>query len=335
MQESKRKQTVKENEKKINVLVTGVGAIIGYGVIKSLRQTGLPVHIVGMDIYADAVGQYFCDKFIRAIYAVDPQYISFLRGVIQENSIDLVFFGTEQELYRVNATREEMGEDLKKIVINRPEILALSQDKWETYCYLLDHGMEDLAIPSVLSGSYEELTQRFGTEFLLKPRSSYASKGIHRVSDREAFDFYGGRMGSNFMAQPLVGDPMHEYTVGAFGLGDGKISGMIAMRRQLSQEGATAKAEVVTDPELTRAVDRLCQSLKPVGPTNFQFRLHEGRYLLLEINPRISSSTSIRAAFGYNEAWMSLEYWLYHRVITPDIRGGRALRFIDEVVALQ
>ena len=40
-------------KKDIRVLVTGVGAIIGYGIIKSLRQSDYSVYIVGMDIYDD------------------------------------------------------------------------------------------------------------------------------------------------------------------------------------------------------------------------------------------------------------------------------------------
>ena len=56
---------------------------------------------------------------------------------------------------------------------------------------------------------------------MLKPRSSYASKGINVVKNKEEFDFYKVRMRGNFMAQPVIGDSEHEYTVGVFGLGDG------------------------------------------------------------------------------------------------------------------
>lgn len=321
-----------ENSRPIHVLVTGVGAIIGYGIIKSLRKSGLPVHIVGMDIYADAVGQHWCDEFLQARLAADPHYITFLLDVIHSRRIDLVFFGTEQEIYRADSARNELGGELRKLVLNRPEILALSKDKWATREFLLTHGLEDMAIPSVIKGEYDRIAEAFGPEFLLKPRSSYASKGIVKVTDAEAFAFYKKRMGRNFMAQKLVGDAAHEYTVAAFCLGDGTYSGQIAMRRVLSQEGATAKAEVVHDPQLAEDVDRLCRALRPVGPTNFQFRCDGGRYLLLEVNPRISSATSIRTAFGYNEALMCVRYFLENRVTAPVLRDGRATRFIDEVI---
>lgn len=324
-----------KSERTIHALVTGVGAIIGYGVIKSLRQSGLPVYIVGMDIYEDAVGQHWCDKFIQAKYAVDPDYIQFLKDVIRENQIDIVFFGTEQEVYRTDGAREELGADLEKLVLNRSEILALSQDKWMTRAFLQQHGLGEFTIPSVIEGDYQEIAAQFGEKFLLKPRSSYASKGIETVSSPEEFAFYKQRMGDNFMAQKLVGDVQHEYTVGVFGLGDGTYSGKIAMRRVLSQEGATAKAEVIQDPLLDETVDRLCRAFRPIGPTNLQFRLDQGRYLLLEINPRISSSTSLRMAFGYNEALLCIEYFLHHQVIVPQVRSGHAARYIDEVVVVE
>jgi carbamoyl-phosphate synthase large subunit len=320
------------NKKKINILVTGVGAIIGYGIIKSLRQSKLPVNIVGMDIYSDAVGQYWSDTFVQAIYASDPQYISFLIQVMDQHHIDLVFFGTEQEIYKADLSREELGRYADKLVLNKSDILALSKDKWETREFLLKNDLDDMAIPSVIEGDYQSISAMYGREILLKPRSSYASKGIEKVSDAEKFNLVKERMGKNFMAQQLIGDIDNEYTVGVFGLGDGTFSGMIALRRKLSQEGATSKAEVVFDSFLTEAVVRLCKALKPIGPTNFQFRMHDGKYLLLEVNPRISASTSIRSAFGYNEAEMCVRYFLYQKVIVPQVKAGRACRYIDEVV---
>lgn len=321
-----------KKEKKINVLVTGVGAIIGYGIIKSIKNGTLQAHIVGMDIYADAVGKQWCDEFVQAIYAADPDYIQFLRNLISEKQIDIVFFGTEQEIYRVNNAREELGDDLKKLVLNHKFILKLSEDKWLTYQFLLEHGMEDIAIPSVIDGEYKELSMRFGASFLLKPRHSYASKGICRVSDPATFAFEKKKMANGFMAQPLIGDMNHEYTAAVFGTGDGGYSTSIILRRQLSQEGATSKATVIHKKELEAVLIRLCKALKPIGPTNFQFRIEQENVFLLEINPRISSSTSIRTAFGYNEALLSMYYFLFGEICTPKIRDGKAVRYIDEVV---
>jgi carbamoyl-phosphate synthase large subunit len=107
----------------------------------------------------------------------------------------------------------------------------------------------------------------------------------------------------------------------------------LILQRKLSGEGATAKARVVSIPEIDVLVDRLAMHFKPVGPTNFQFRYHAGQFLLLEINPRVSSSTSLRMAFGYNEAQMCVEYYLEgKRPAERTIRPGRAVRYLADLV---
>ncbi len=320
-------------DKTLNILVTGVGAIIGYGVIRSLRMTDRRLNIIGTDIYEDAVGQAWCDEFVQAPYAVSDEYLGFLSDLILKRDVDLAFFGTEQEIQRCTSCQGDIDPMIyQRLVLNDPRLLELSNDKWVTREALIARGLEHLAIPSVIDGSYRSISASWGDTFLLKPRRSYASKGMHVVHDESEFTFYKERMGSQFMAQKLVGDAEHEYTVGVFGLGDGTHAGMIQMQRKLSQEGATAKAKVVFEDGLSNAVSELCRAFSPKGPTNMQFRKEGDGFLLLEINPRISSSTSIRAALGYNEAEMCLEHLLEGKMPHPSVKAGSALRFIDEIV---
>lgn len=320
--------------KRYNVLVTGVGAIIGYGIIQSLRKSKYDVHIIGMDIYDDAYGQYICDEFIRAIPAVAEDYPLFLKNIIKEKNIDLVMFGTEQEIHRLINEKDVLQEEYKKLVINNRQIVDLSNDKWKTHEFLVENGFE--AIPSYIEGEFEALSDVLGTPFLLKPRKSYASKGIEKIHDEEEFNFFKKRVGEQFMVQKIVGDAEHEYTVATFGFGDGTCIKPIMLKRKLSQEGATAKAWVVHSEETEEFVYRMVELLKPVGPTNFQFRYENGKYLLLETNPRISSSTSLRTAFGYNEAEMCVEFFVEHiRPKTATIRKGAAVRYIADYVNLE
>ena len=108
------------------------------------------------------------------------------------------------------------------------------------------------------------------------------------------------------------------------------------LKIKLSQEGATAKAEVIESAEMETLIYQMAEILKPVGPTNFQFRYHDGEYLLLETNPRISSSTSLRAAFGYNEAEMCIEFFVEHnRPKDADIKKGTAVRYIADCVRIE
>jgi carbamoyl-phosphate synthase large subunit len=133
------------------------------------------------------------------------------------------------------------------------------------------------------------------------------------------------------MIQPLVGSDDEEYTVAAFCDGEGGYATRMALRRRLSAEGYTEKAETTPVDDFDPILERLCQDLRPVGPTNFQFRRHEGIFKLLEINPRISSATSIRCAFGFNEPLMAVEFYLQGKLPSqPTIREGRAVRYAED-----
>ena len=319
--------------KKYNILITGVGAIIGYGLINSLRKSKYDVHIVGMDIYNDAYGKNICDEFIQAIPAADETYPDFIKNIIEEKSIDLVMFGTEQEIHRLVNEKESLGNCYEKLVINNKNIIDLSNDKWETYLFQESNNIN--AIPTYIEGTYNELKEKLGSPFLLKPRKSYASKGIEKIHNKEEFEFYKKRVAEQFMVQKIIGDVEHEYTAAVFGFGNGESTRPIMMKRKLSQEGATAKAWVIWDEILMENIKELVRLLRPVGPTNFQFRYDNGTYYLLETNPRISSSTSLRTAFGYNEAEMCIEYFVEHK--KPEdrkIKEGHAVRYIADYVTI-
>lgn len=317
--------------KKYNVLVTGVGAIIGYGIVRSLRQCRYDVHIVGMDVYPDAVGQRWCDTFLRSIWASDAGYCDFLADVTDKHKIDLVFFGVEQEIHKLCDDWDTCRGDFDKLILNDRALIALSRDKWRLYEYLTLNNFK--AIKSLTTGEYDAVAETLGLPCLVKPRCSTASKGITIIRSREDFYYWKNKLGKDFMVQEIVGDDEHEYTVGVFGLGDGSMSQSIAFSRKLSREGSTAKAQTVNIPQLDEVVKQLTALFKPVGPTNYQIRRHRGDYLLLEVNPRFSSSLSLRTAFGFNEPEMCIDY--FGEKIKPRqavITQGTAVRYIEDIV---
>ncbi|MDO5138042.1 MAG: ATP-grasp domain-containing protein [Oscillospiraceae bacterium] len=318
------------------IMVTAVGAVVGYGMVESLRKSKYDCYILGTDIFEDAVGQYFCDEFVQATPAADPHYLDFLKKTIDDYRIDLVLFGIEQELLVVARAGDQLDGYQDKLAVNPPELTEICNDKWLTYLWLKENGLGEYAIDTVISGSFDELAERFGCPFILKPRDGRASKGIQIVDNEEDFLFYKKKMGSSFMAQHIAGTKDNEFTVGVFGDGKGGVCSEIYMRRVLSQAGATDKAEVVNDPVLREAVHAITEKAQPIGPTNYQFRLENGKAKLLEINPRVSASTSIRAKFGFNESEMCIDYYLEHNLpVQGPISSGRAMRYIVDWIVYE
>ncbi|MEM7068939.1 MAG: ATP-grasp domain-containing protein [Pseudomonadota bacterium] len=315
-----------------NVLVTGTGAIIGYGILKSIKK-GMPdVRCVAADIHSDAVGQHWADKFVQAPYTSDENYKGWLCEVIERHSIDLVIPGIEQDVFFLAEAVQDNESFPAKLAINNPDLIQIAIDKLKLDQMLVRDGIS-CRIETMSQGSFEELADCLGLPFLMKPRRGYASKGIVTIEKKEDFQPLEKQMGSFFIAQAYTGSDDEEYTVSAFCNNSGEIRSSIALRRKLATDGSTAKGSLVDISQFQPVLEELCEAFSPNGPTNFQFRLVEGGPKLLEINPRISSSTSIRTALGMNEACMCIDHYLNNKTINQaELRSGHAVRFIDDMV---
>lgn len=318
------------------VLVTGVGAIIGQGIVKSLRMTGRPVRIIGLDRNTLAYGGKMCDAFyVKPLDEIDSAYPDFLIELVNSEGVDLIIPGIEQDVYYFDCHRDLFEGSGVILTLNQHDLIETARDKWLTTEALRKCGIN--AIPTTISDDWHECLEAVGPPpFLMKPRHGSGSRGIVLIDEKRDFDYWRTKVGSEFMVQRIVGSKDEEYTVAVFGFGDGFGCRPIVFRRSLSADGATQSAQVVQEDErIIKAVTHLNQVFLPLGPTNYQFRIEKDDVYLLEVNPRISSSTSLRAAFGYNEALMCLEYFLQGvRVEPPPIKVGRAVRFVDDYVEL-
>jgi carbamoyl-phosphate synthase large subunit len=317
----------------ITVVVSAVGALIGQGIIRSLRMSGLAVHVIGIDRDPRGIGRHWCDDFFAKPAADEdsPAYLDFWKDLLVREDVDLVLPGLELDVLFFSRNRGAFADVGTRIVLNDPAVIELAQDKWDFGRELERLGLP--AIPSRLDGSWAECTANFGAPLLLKPRQGNGSRGIAVLRDADDFAYWTAKSRDAFLIQKLIGSDDQEFTVGAFGLGDGTALPPIIFRRKLSVAGNTQYAEVVEHPVLAETVEKMAAIFKPLGPTNYQFRMDGETPYLLEINPRFSSSTSLRAAFGYNEAAMCVDFFLHgRRPAAPEIRSGRGWRYYEDLV---
>lgn len=312
------------------ILVSGASGIVGYGILRSLRKSGLPLKLIGTSIYDDSIAPAFCDTFELAPKTTDQTYMSWLYSVMQRHRVDMIIPGIEIDMYTWMQHADDIHQSGVTALLNTPSLINLCADKWTFYNHLVQV-CPQWTIPTSLENQFSTLSEKFGLPFLVKPRKGFGSKGIRRIHDSEQFAACQDQIGPTLMAQPVIGNDDEEYTVSVYADGIGGFAAGIAMRRKLSENGFTEKAEVVSMMEFTDAISVMCQHLQPFGPTNFQFRKHDSGLSLLEINPRISSSTSVRMAFGYNESAMAVEHLLNNVTPTqPSIRNGKAIRYTEE-----
>ena len=312
------------------ILVSGASGIVGYGILRSLKMSKRPMRLIGISIYTDSVAPGFCDVFEQVPRTDTSDYLDRLLALLRKHHVDVAIPGIDADMYKWADRLADIEAAGTKVVMNSLDLISRCSDKWEFYQRQLELKLP-YAIPSHLKMDFDFLKERCGLPFLLKPRRGFGSKGIVVVETAEQFAKIDLATKATLMGLPIVGRDDEEFTVSAFCDGRGSYSAIMALRRKLSRDGFTEKAEVTDEAAFSEAVRDLCKAFSPVGPTNFQFRRTNHGLKLLEINPRISSSTSIRAAFGYNESLMAVEMAIENRMpAQPDIKRGRAVRYTED-----
>jgi carbamoyl-phosphate synthase large subunit len=312
----------------MNILVSGASGVVGYGILKSLRAYNSEWRLVGTTVYARSAAPAFCDVCEIVPKTIDENYLESLTRLIRKHSLHLLIPGIEDDMIFWNQHRNEIMQAGAFPLLNTPELISLCADKWLFYKILMERTPE-FAIPTSIQA--DKLP--FNMPFLLKPMRGYGGRGIVKIEDEKSFEKHKGKVGTTHITQPIVGSDEEEFTVSAFFDKDSNLVDSLSMKRKLSSVGYTEIAETVFREDLDQAVFALAKAFSPVGPTNFQFRMDGNKPKLLEINPRISSATSIRAAFGYNESALAAEYFVNGKQVqAKQKQKGYAVRYVEEAV---
>ena len=318
-------------EKKVNVFVSGASGVVGYGILMTLES--ISCNRISSTIKQYSAANKFSEVFELAPNTLSNDYQTWLENCLIRNKVSIAFPGIDVDMYWWSENRELFRRNNTKVVLNNAELINLCKDKWLFYQKLKETDCSIFLIPTLLEGNYDQLRKELGCKLFMKPREGFGSKGASVIETEQDFIYCGGNEYEKNIIQSYVGDDDQEYTVAAFGDGMGGFFNIFSMKRALSKEGFTQECEVVNSDLFKDSVSKFCKVLKPVGPTNFQFRLADNTPKLLEINPRISSSSSIRAKFGYNESEMAIDFFLHGIAPKPcGMNSGKAIRYSEDVI---
>jgi carbamoyl-phosphate synthase large subunit len=331
----------------LNVLVLGVGGNVSQSIQKALALGRLPVRVVAACISPASAGLYLADKAYISPVARDPAFGPWLIDICQREAIDAVLCGSELVLEELAPLAQEVKRETGAItLVSPPEVLRRGRDKLESCRWLAE---QRLPVPRFAAVSdraaVEELVSDCDFPLLAKPRFGKGSDGILILRTRAELDrvveaadltlrqiVVGEISAADLILQEYLGDPAEEYTAGCFCDADGAVRGTIVLRRTL-QGGTTTTAESGDFPEVAAVARQIAAALRPLGPANVQLRLHHGRPVPFEINPRFSGTTALRARMGFNEVEAALRHFVLGEAV-PELRvrrGGVALRYWNEI----
>ena len=318
----------------INALVLAVGSPLGQSICKALRLSRFHVVVIPADCDEMSAGLYLDRNGPKVVLppVLSPDYFSELVRVLKEYHIHVIFpvIGPEFKFFHDHA--DYFNKENIRIASVDKDVLDRCNDKYEGMRYLRQAG---ISVPDTVlcvpGPALDDYLARAHFPLFMKPRNGASGRDVYLVRDLEQLVALRKAFPAGyFVVQAYLGDG-DEYTVGVYIAKNGSFRSAVVMKRQL-KFGLSYKGEVVEEPSISHYCIDLCEKMGLYYASNVQLKLVKGAPRAFEINPRFSSTTSVRAAFGFNEPEMML-YDLFDNLdcYEHSVSTGRFLRYWEEI----
>jgi carbamoyl-phosphate synthase large subunit len=334
----------------ITVVVTASGAPGTAALLRALRANGeREVRLVGTDMSERSVGRHLCDAFHLVPGGADPAFADAMLEIVEREGADAVLPQSSFDLEGLAAHRERFP---VPVLVSRPEAIARSNDKAETYSLLHRLGVPAPEFRRVSGGravgiaavelGYPERPVCFKPVFssgsrgfrILDPTVDRAHQLLHErpgsVAMRleEALELLPDEGGTELLVMELATGG--ERTIDGIANGREIVLGH-PKTREAMRAGLAMYFETLEDDALMELAGRIVAELEIEHFFNIQL---VGEHVI-EINPRIST---IVYQEDLNIPYLGVKRALGEigdddlRALRSRVRPGRtALRYFDQL----
>lgn len=300
------------------ILVTGIGGVVGQGILKNIRTEFPDVYLIGTNTILVSAGNHLCNEVYKVPFGDDQSYISEINRIVDEKQISLIIPSTDLESYQLGLNQAKLPSTVA-LAISSPKLTGLSLDKWKTFEML-----SQARIPFASSCLPSQYENQFD-QTVVKPRSGRGSRDIHINPDVSDFT-------DDYVIQEFLEGP--EITTTFYVTKENKVHGLITFVRELDS-GNTSKAEVTFeyDKELKQIINKFIANFECRGSINIQSKATPRGVIPFEINSRISGTNSLRPHFGFPDVKFTVQEWLYkEHPSAAQVTPGCALRVINDII---
>ncbi|MDB9538589.1 ATP-grasp domain-containing protein [Anabaenopsis arnoldii] len=279
----------------MNIAVTAIGSMSSEAVIKSLRKNSNH-RIIGFDIYPQEwiVTSKLVDSFYQVPLAKNKEYIEYILEICHSNKVDFVIPLTDPEIDVLCMQIQHFRNKGITICCPYPHSTQIARDKFNLFNFFKQNS-EILVIPTF--ESVDDIDINKYNNIIAKPRKGRSSEGLIKSSNKKhlqnAID-----QPQDYIFQPCIdGSYITVDTI------RDKFKNQVSIfRKELLRtvNGAGVVIELFKDDKLNYIVNQITESLDIIGCVNVEFILFQGRYFLMDINPRFSAGISFSIIAGYD-----------------------------------
>ena len=273
----------------MNILLTGAGGVYIKHLIQSLDKK-IFNEITIVDCNYNSIKKIKSSYKYKVPKGYKKNFLKKITEIINKREIKVVVCVVDNELIKFQKLNKKVfltqpNENFSKLCLNKynlcSKLFKLKINNYNTY----------------LLSKYKN---EFDYPIIIKPNFGSGSRGVSKIFNEHEFKILQKKIKDkkNYIVQKIIyGD---EYTVSV--VVDKKsadysiIPKKVILKKRFTREAITERNKLIN-----RACEALIKKFKPGGPFNVQCIANKNNLEIFEINPRLSTSSTLTAASGINE----------------------------------
>lgn len=329
----------------LNILLTCAGRrhYLASYFSQALGQSG---RVVGTDMVLSAPALQACDVAWQVPGVFEEGYLDALKEVIRTENIQMVFSLNDLEAGLLAENRAALEQETgATFYVPSPSTLDVCADKWRTYEFARQLGVPVPETFLTVAGAVEALEfGRVQFPLIIKPRWGSASIGLYVVESLEdleaSFVACQKAVGKSALSslgledaviiQEVIQGP--EYGIDILYGRDERYIGFTAKRKLAMRAGETDKAVTVAPELFQNVVVKIANALPHRGNLDCDFLERDGKFYLLEFNPRFGGGYPFTHMAGANHVQMLLDDYQGHALAPYGYQVSKAFAKCDTLV---
>lgn len=278
------------------------------------EQLGEDGKIIATDMQLSAPALTAADVKIQvpAVYADD--YIDRTLKICMDNNVKAVICLNDLELPILAANKDKFEDMGINVLVSSPEVIDICFDKYRTAQYVESLGLDTPATYVDYMAAVNALkTGTLKFPLVLKPRWGSGSIGIEFVHSmdelEEIYAMLLKKVKKSILANASQGDEYiliqqkiegQEYGIDVMNDLEGKNRGVSVKKKLAMRAGETDKAQTIDNESIRNIGRTLGDNLLHIGNLDVDVFEKEGKYYVLELNPRFGGGFPFSYEAGVN-----------------------------------
>ena len=247
--------------------------------------------VICTDCSKEAPALYFSDAYYIVPRFKEEGYFPAILTICEKESIDLIVPLQEEELLLISKNKEMFSDRGIFVAVSDYQSVLLCKDKFALNSFLEQNNVP--AVPTYLANDYF-ITCAPQIAVFVKPRRGAGSVGTMRVNSKAFLKALLDESEEELVVQPLIDGEEYGIDVYVDAISH-KVVSCFCKKKIRMRAGETEKSISVRIPELTELVTKAVTALSLIGPIDIDVFRWNGKFYVLEINPRFGG--------GYPHAW--------------------------------